>query len=233
MQRLSALPRWARFAGLAAIGVALAGSGFVHTQGSARAANASVTVGSPANRFAPNISNINVGDTVTFTWASGTHIIDLEGVAPDLTINSGQTTGTTTAFTTPGTYYYYCSIHASESLATEAHVQANDAMVGKIVVTAAATATATTAAATSTPIPPTPTAAAATPTAPAAATATATATRAASSATAGASATTAPGAPSTGTGTGTGGADTSRMFAIIAGAVVLVATGAWYAARRR
>jgi plastocyanin len=103
---------------------------------SASAATQSVTVGSPSNRFAPNIVTVPVGDTVTFNWAAGTHTVILQGVSPDLTINSTNTTGQTTALTTPGTYYYFCSIHAEASDATEAHVQANDAMVGKIVVVA-------------------------------------------------------------------------------------------------
>ena len=132
-------------------------------RGEAHAANAAVTVGSPQNRFSPNITTVSVGDSVTFNWAAGTHIVDLEDVSPDIPIDSGHTSGTTMAFSSPGTYYYYCSIHASEALATEAHVQANDAMVGKIVVTAAQTtpttspttpaATATTPPATSTSAP--------------------------------------------------------------------------------
>src|SRR5439155_25973082 len=104
--------------------------------------------GSPTNRFTPNIVNINPGDTVTFTLSSGTHVVDLKDVSPDLPIDAGHTSGTTKAFTTAGTFYFYCSIHASEALATEAHVQANDAMVGKIVVSGSAGATATTPAAT-------------------------------------------------------------------------------------
>jgi plastocyanin len=103
----------------------------------AQAANSSVTVGNPVNRFSSNVSNINAGDTVTFTWAAGTHVVDLKDVSPDINSDSTHTSGTTAAFTTPGTYYYYCSIHASEALATEAHVLANDAMVGKIVVASA------------------------------------------------------------------------------------------------
>lgn len=105
--------------------------------GDAQAASSAVSVGSPTNRFTPNVSNISAGDTVTFNWAAGTHVVDFKDVSPDINIDSAHTTGTTNAFTTPGTYYYYCSIHASEALATEAHVQAGDAMVGKIVVTAA------------------------------------------------------------------------------------------------
>ena len=113
----------------------------------ASAASASVAVGSPTNRFSPNVATVNVGDSVTFNWSAGTHtVVFPSGVSADLSINSSSTTGQTTAFTTPGTYYYYCSIHAEATDATEAHVQANDAMVGKIVVLATgAVATPTTA----------------------------------------------------------------------------------------
>ena len=141
--------------------VTAAVGGFLLTRDSAQAANATVTVGTPNNRFAPNVANITVGNTVTFTWSAGTHIVDLKDVSPDIASDSTHTTGTTTAFTTAGTYYYYCSIHASADQATEAHVAANDAMVGKIVVTAAAAATPTAAATTAPGT--TPTARAATP----------------------------------------------------------------------
>lgn len=115
--------------------------------GEAHAASATVGVGTPTNRFTPNIANISTGDKVTFTWSAGTHVVDLKDVSPDIQVDSAHTSGVTTAFATPGTYYYYCSVHATADQATEAHVQANDAMVGKIVVTAASTggSTATTA----------------------------------------------------------------------------------------
>lgn len=103
----------------------------------ASAATQSVNVGSPTNRFTSNVITINAGDTVTFNWSAGTHIVDLMDISPDLPIDSGHTTGVTMPLNTPGTYYFYCSIHATAAQATEAHVQANDAMVGKIVVLAA------------------------------------------------------------------------------------------------
>jgi plastocyanin len=129
--------------------------------GSASAASQSVSVGSPTNRFTPNVTTINAGDTVTFNWAAGTHtVVFPSGASADLSITSSNTTGQTGAFSTPGTYYYYCSIHAEASDATEAHVQANDAMVGKIVVLAAGSAstptTAPTAPAATTPTATTP-----------------------------------------------------------------------------
>ena len=104
----------------------------------ASAASPAVGVGTPTNRYTPNVVTIPAGGTVTFNWVAGTHTVVLpSGATPDLTINSANPTGTTTALETPGTYYFYCSIHADASDATEAHVQANDAMVGKIIVLAA------------------------------------------------------------------------------------------------
>jgi plastocyanin len=105
----------------------------------ASAATQAVSVGSPTNRFTPNVVTVPVGDTVTFNWAAGTHTVVAESLSLDLSITSANSTGQTTALNTPGTYYYYCSIHAEASDATEAHVQANDAMVGKIVVVPAGT----------------------------------------------------------------------------------------------
>jgi len=104
----------------------------------ASAATQSVNVGTPTNRFTANVITINAGDTVTFNWSAGTHVVDLMDISPDLPIDSGHTSGVTVPLKTPGTYYFYCSIHATAAQATEAHVQANDAMVGKIVVVAAA-----------------------------------------------------------------------------------------------
>jgi plastocyanin len=200
--------------GGAAIGaIALAAGAFLLSGAAAGAASPAVLVGSPANRFSPNVVNINVGDTVTFNWSSGPHIVDLEDVSPDLTIDSTHTTGTTNAFMTAGTYYYYCSIHSTADKATEAHVQANDSMVGKIVVSAAgtATATATTPAATAT----TPAATATTPAATASATVVA------------------PKPPTTGTGTSD---DSTWPLLLVATGIALVTVsvgGGWLAVRKR
>ncbi len=187
---------------------------------SADAASPSVVTGSPSLRFTPNVVNITTGDTVTFTLGAGTHIVDLKDVSPDLPIDAAHTSGTTNVFSTAGTYYYYCSIHASVDLATEGHVQANDAMVGKIVVAAAAaTPTATsTATPTATTASATPTASAAAPTA----TATRPATVAASPTAAAASPTVVvPQAPNTGTGTVQEGPQ-GWSFALLGGAGALV-----------
>jgi plastocyanin len=144
LNRLSTRPRNGLIAVIALAALALAAFAFGRP---ALAATQNVNTGTPTNRFTPNVITINAGDTVTFNWSAGTHIVDLKDVSPDLPIDSSHTTGVTAPFNTPGTYYFYCSIHATEDQATEAHVQANDAMVGKIVVQAAATSPTSTSAA--------------------------------------------------------------------------------------
>ncbi|MEX2446467.1 MAG: hypothetical protein WD734_03930 [Dehalococcoidia bacterium] len=134
-----------RILGWSVITLALALAAAVYAA-PAIAADASVAaVGtSPADsRFEPNVSTVNVGDTVTFTWDSGFHTAtDVDG-AFDIELTSNATSGTWTP-TEPGTFYYYCVIHAAASDATEERVQANDVMAGKVVVEAAqATPTAT------------------------------------------------------------------------------------------
>jgi plastocyanin len=121
--------------GVLAFALTVTAAGFISQD--AGAAGASVTTGSPTNRFSPNIVNVNIGDNVSFNWSAGIHVVRLRDSSPDLPIDAGHPTGTTNAFTSSGTFYFYCIIHASEALATEAHVQANDAMVGKVVVAGA------------------------------------------------------------------------------------------------
>ena len=130
---------------------AILGTGFLMRPDGTEAANAGVTALATL-RFSPNVSTVTTGDSVTFTLGGGGHVVDLKDVFPDIPLDATHASGSAGPFTTPGTYYYYCSIHASSSQATEEHVQANDAMVGKIVVTGAAipTATATTAVPTAT-----------------------------------------------------------------------------------
>jgi plastocyanin len=143
-------------ASAAGLVLALVTTGLLMTHGRASAASASVATVSGSNRFTPNAVTVNVGDQVTFTYGGTSFHNATSATAawPAITLSSGNTSGSTTAFTTPGTYYFYCSIHSDPANATEAHVTANDAMVGKIVVVAAttttATATATTPAATAT-----------------------------------------------------------------------------------
>lgn len=103
------------------------------------AADATIGAGSGPNRFAPNTQTVNVGDKVTFVWtssgASGHDATATSGGFPKLTLTQANPNATWT-MTTPGTYYFYCSIHSPATNATEDHVKANDAMVGKIVVVA-------------------------------------------------------------------------------------------------
>ncbi len=122
---------------------------------SAMAANATVGVGAPGGLavFTPNVINISVGDSVTFNWVDGVHDAK-NAVTGDtyLPLSTGPASQTTT-FTTPGTYYFYCTVHAKASDATEANIASNAKQVGKIVVTAAAspTPTSTTPTTTATP----------------------------------------------------------------------------------
>ncbi|MFN0146584.1 MAG: hypothetical protein ACKVT1_08745 [Dehalococcoidia bacterium] len=101
----------------------------------AAAAPGVVAVGDTSNRFTPNSIPVLIGERVTFNWSSGEHRIAFVNVASiDLPIDSATRTGTTIAFVQRGSYFYYCTIHATADLATAAHVQANDAMVGRVVV---------------------------------------------------------------------------------------------------
>lgn len=92
----------------------------------AGAANQSVSVVNVA--FTPGTVTIDPGETVTWTWESGTH---------NVTSNPGQTesfdSGThsrphsfSRAFATPGTYEYYCTVHSTPD---------GSAQNGKVVVT--------------------------------------------------------------------------------------------------
>ena len=128
--------RW----GLVALAVctALLGSVGLRPE-TAHAANATIGAGSGPVRFTPNMQTVNVGDTVTFVWtssgASGHDATATSGGFPKLVLTQAAPNAEW-KMTTPGTYYFYCSLHAPAANATEEHVVANDAMVGKIVVVA-------------------------------------------------------------------------------------------------
>ncbi len=67
-----------------------------------------------------------------FNHVSGIHGVAFVGFdTPNLPMSSGSQT--TNAFTEDGTFYYYCTLHASPSLANEFYLQ-QGAMVGKVVV---------------------------------------------------------------------------------------------------
>jgi plastocyanin len=114
--------------------------------------------GSGGNVFVPATVNVGAGSTVTWNWASGFHSV----VAVDGSFDSGShgTPGApfSRTFSSAGTVFYYCSVHATAADATDAGIAAGE-MVGKVVVAqsqgaATATGTATraaTAAATGTP----------------------------------------------------------------------------------
>ena len=134
--------------------VVLALAGLVFAMPSALSANAATTatvgVGGAGgvNVFTPNTVNISVGDSVTFNWVDGVH--DAKNATTGalyfpLSVSSDATAASqTTTFTTPGTYYFYCSVHAKAADATDAIIAAGTKQVGKIVVAGASTPTTTT-----------------------------------------------------------------------------------------
>ncbi|MGI0088003.1 MAG: cupredoxin domain-containing protein [Nitrosotalea sp.] len=110
----------------------------------AYAANVQVTISKGASAtngtcsttdcFNPNVVNVNVGDTVTWTNADTVGHTATSGQPTDNTtgtvfdsglILAGKSYTTTTPFTTPGTYNYFCMVHPW--------------MVGQVIVGAGAT----------------------------------------------------------------------------------------------
>jgi|GEM_PF-1978241 len=75
-------------------------------------ATVNITVGS--NFFGPVSQTINVGDTVVWTWQSGTHNVTFptNGIA-SANLSPGGTF--TTTFNTPGTFAYVCTLHFGQS----------------------------------------------------------------------------------------------------------------------
>jgi plastocyanin len=75
-----------------------------------RAATKSVTVSNFA--FTPATTTVNVGDTVSWRWTSGTHSV----TSLDDLFNSGDLPASSTfsfQFTAPGDYFYFCDLHGS------------------------------------------------------------------------------------------------------------------------
>ncbi len=81
----------------------------------ASGATVNITVGN--NFFDPASQTINVGDTVVWTWQSGTHNVTF----PTNAIASANLTrvGTfSTTFNTPGTFAYTCTLHSAQQNGT-------------------------------------------------------------------------------------------------------------------
>lgn len=102
--------------------------------GTAQAANASVNVGDGGLVYTPNHVAVSVGESVTWTWVGGFHDVQsnngaFSSGAPQRA--SGQTF--THTFTTPGTFFYYCSVHAKVEDANDAGRGAGK-MVGSVTV---------------------------------------------------------------------------------------------------
>ena len=82
----------------------------------ARATIVQVQVGANGLRFTPQNVNIQVGDTIEWIWAAGSHSTT-SGTPnqPDGMWNSGVVNQTgfvfSFTFTTVGTFNYYCSVH--------------------------------------------------------------------------------------------------------------------------
>ena len=62
------------------------------------------------------VTQVSVGDTVHWTWTSGTHTVTAGSASPDGTFASGAQsaggTGYSFTVTAPGNYLYFCQIHA-------------------------------------------------------------------------------------------------------------------------
>lgn len=201
-----------------AIGL-LAVAGLVYGAQNARADDQTVSWSLPTTSEV----TINVGDTVTWTWADSIQhsVTSQSGPA---TFDSGIQTGVgqtfSFTFNEAGTYTYRCEVHPSS-------------MTGTVNVMAAATNTPTATPATATATTATATATATTaPTNTATAVATATNTQAPTTNTPGPTATmTTPQPPSTGTGTDGSGGNSAVLW--LAGiAVLAIGAGAIYAGRR-
>lgn len=78
-------------------------------------ATANVTVNNSPTGFVPAVTNINVGDTVLWTWPSGSFVHNVTSTSvpqawPASATLSGPATFSTT-FTTNGTFPYVCTVH--------------------------------------------------------------------------------------------------------------------------
>jgi len=80
---------------------------------SSRAATANVSVGSGGDRFAPVVTNINVGDRVLWTWAGNNHNVTSQTSAWTASPTQGTGTTFTNTFNSAGTFPYECTIHVS------------------------------------------------------------------------------------------------------------------------
>jgi plastocyanin len=141
----------------AAVGAVALLTGFAAGIGGvARAGGVTIEDGSTdgSNTFTPNVVTISVGDSVTFTWVDGAHDArDAQSGAIYLPLSTGPNSKTTT-FGTPGTYYFFCSIHAKATDATDANIASNTRQVGKIIVLGAPVPTPVATAAPTTTAPP-------------------------------------------------------------------------------
>lgn len=162
MKRMSPTERLTRAVlGLALVvsAVVLAAQASLETAPHADAATVAVNVGEGGgNQFGPDTITVSAGDTVHWQWSSGTHNVasydESTPGTPDwgtsIVFFNGVGKTFDHTFTTPGTYFYYCSLHAARSDADPASPDFTK-MAGRVVVQSPATSTPTnTAAATNT-----------------------------------------------------------------------------------
>ena len=143
---------------VAAVGIALAGSLSVRQPGNAIPATVIVRVGqedggtTKADEYNPASLGIAAGDTVRWEWFGGTHDVssfsETSPGVPEWQSGLIKAAGHffERQFPAPGTYTYYCSIHAAPGDAAPGVIDANigaGLMVGKVVVIAPATNTLT------------------------------------------------------------------------------------------
>ena len=95
--------------------LAIAGLGVLAPVG--HAADAAVTVGQGGDRFTPNQVSIQAGEKVNWTWASGGHNVQVDAASDRFDSGYKSSGGTYShAFSTPGTYEFYCSPHRGDGM---------------------------------------------------------------------------------------------------------------------
>ncbi|MCC5947201.1 MAG: cupredoxin domain-containing protein [Nitriliruptoraceae bacterium] len=94
--------------------------------------DAEVEVGGDANVFTPDSLEVEVGDTVLFTWVGGNHDVSFEddSIGASETSSEDGTTFTAT-FEEEGTFTYTCTVHGGmdgEIVVVAAEADVDDAM---------------------------------------------------------------------------------------------------------
>ncbi|MGK2964201.1 MAG: cupredoxin domain-containing protein, partial [Tepidiformaceae bacterium] len=101
-------------------------------KGEAAVPTTHVNVGQLQNQFSPTDIQIEIGESVTFEHKGGTHQIVIEDAGFTAPISNGEAVAG--PFLHNGTYWYYCSIHATRSQAHEGNLDNFVVMIGRITV---------------------------------------------------------------------------------------------------